>query len=258
MSKSFLNSLIFFQIWKNLVERINKRFLSVPLPRQTPMRSVLLGTVTVTVAPRASANQEQSASTGIRRLWGERSSQPEKQTPAASDWAITTSAGISARTSVRTRHIAKGALVLINAYAFTVAFDWSDHGTLMLEARTQAYQTHNLLTVSPDSQHRLVGWICSTSLTLCYRIKCPLNAAQSFEMCLKLVGITRKSLKEVTKLFVYGAFVCFCPSGTLMVTALPGVTSIKALRSYGNSVPCPNVLKVQLYKSLTSRKLKCF
>lgn len=41
-----------------------------------------------------------------------------------------------------------------------------------------------------------------------------------------------------------------CLSETLTMTALPGVTSIKALRSSGSSVPCPSVQKVQLYKKL--------
>lgn len=67
--------------------------------QQTPMRSVLWGRVMGTVAPRVSANQEQSASTGTQHLWEEGGSRLEKQTPSALDWAITTSAGTCAGAS---------------------------------------------------------------------------------------------------------------------------------------------------------------
>lgn len=56
----------------------------------------------------------------------------------------------------------------------------------------------------------------------------------------------RWAMKEQYFLIVL-AFV-FSPSGTLTMTALLGVTSIKALRSSGSSALCPNVQKVQLHK----------
>lgn len=68
--------------------------------QQTPMRNVLWGRLKGTAAPRVSANQEQSASTGTQRLCEEGGSQLEKQTPSALDWAITTSAGTCAGASV--------------------------------------------------------------------------------------------------------------------------------------------------------------
>lgn len=40
----------------------------------------------------------------------------------------------------------------------------------------------------------------------------------------------------------------FPPSETRTLTAVLGVTSIKALRSSGSTAPCPNVKKVQLIK----------
>lgn len=52
-------------------------------------------------------------------------------------------------------------------------------------------------------------------------------------------------------------FLCyffFLPnSGILTMTALPGVSSIKARRSSGSSALCPNVLKVQFHKKPLNR-----
>lgn len=58
-------------------------------------------------------------------------------------------------------------------------------------------------------------------------------------------------------------FLYFPASGTLTVTPLLGVTFTEAHRSSGSSVPCPNVLKVQLYKQRikwdsTNWTIRCF